>query len=80
MRSAVAGVLDSNGGLRVVVTERWRMRYHVSQGERLFVVPGLRVTEPVPWDDIPPLIETVQRHVAQTLAGRSNTAAQGDEP
>lgn len=56
------------GGLRVVVTQRWRMRYHVGKRERLFVVPDYEVEEPVPWDDIPPLIERVQKHVAKTLA------------
>src|SRR4030095_7852042 len=66
--SAVAGILDNAGGLRVVVTQRWRFRHHVKKGERLFVVPDLNVQEPVPWDDIPPLIETVQKHVAATLA------------
>lgn len=66
--SAVAGILDKKGGLRVVVTQRWRMRHHVGKGEKLFVVPDMEVKEPVPWDDIPPLIETVQKHVASTLA------------
>ena len=44
------------------------MHYHVGKRERLFVVPGYEVEEPVPWDDIPPLIERVQKHVAKTLA------------
>lgn len=66
--SAVAGILDKSGGLRVVVTQRWRMRHHVFRHERLFVVPDLDVKEPVPWNDIPPLIEKVQKHVASTLA------------
>jgi hypothetical protein len=68
MLSAVAGIVDRKGGLRVVVTQRWRLRHHVNKGERLFVVPGYEVQEPVPWDDIPPLIERVQKHVASTLA------------
>ncbi len=68
MTSAVAGVLDKKGGLRVVVTQRWRMRHHVGKGERLFVVPDMEIQEPVPWDDIPSLIETVQKHVVTTLA------------
>ncbi len=66
--SAVAGILDSNGGLRVVVTQRWRMRHHVGKKERLFVLPDFQVQEPVPWDDIPPLILRVQKHVATSLA------------
>lgn len=66
--SAVAGIVDKKGGLRVVVTQRWRMRHHVGKGERLFVLPDLEVSEPVPWDDIPPLVDRVHRHVAHTLA------------
>lgn len=68
MASAVAGILDRKGGLRVVVTQRWRMRHHLGKGERLFVLPDLDVQEPVPWNEIPPLIEKVQKHVAKTLA------------
>jgi hypothetical protein len=66
--SSVAGILDKDGGLRVVVTQRWRMRHHVGRGERLFVVPDYEVQEPVPWVDIAPLIERVQEHIAKTLA------------
>lgn len=66
--SSVAGILDRRGSLRVVVTQRWRMRYHVAKGERLFVLPDLEVQEPVPWDDIPPLIERVQKYVSKKLA------------
>ncbi len=49
-RSAVAGVLSPDGGLRTVVTQRWRMKHHVKRGERLFVVPDLWVEEPVPFN------------------------------
>lgn len=66
--SAVAGILDRKGGLRVVVTQRWRLKYHVKKGDRLFIVPDLLVQEPVPWNDIPRVIETAQRHVNKTLA------------
>lgn len=68
MLSAVAGVLNRKGGLRVVVTQRWRMRHHVNKGERLFVVPDYMVQEPVPWDDIPQVIERTRKHVLETLA------------
>jgi hypothetical protein len=59
--SAVAGILDRSGGLRVVVTESWRMRFHVGPGERLFVIPGLQVREPV--DDVAGIFALVRRHV-----------------
>ena len=69
MASAVAGIVDRNGVLlRVVVTQRWRMRNHVGKGERLFVVPGMQVQEPIPHKDVAPLIEKVRKHVATVLA------------
>ncbi len=64
--SAVAGIVDRDGGMRVVVTQRWRMRHHVSKGERLFVLPD-QVEEPVPWDEIPALISKVQTHVVEKI-------------
>jgi len=65
MTSAVAGIVDQNGGLRIVVTQRRQMRAHVGKGEMLFIVPGLKVQEPVPWGkDTVDLIERVQAYVA----------------
>jgi hypothetical protein len=66
-KSAVAGVVDRKGGMRVVVTQPWRMRHHVEDGERLFVVPKLRVQEPVPWDEIPIVIAKAEKHVRASL-------------
>jgi hypothetical protein len=66
--SAVAGIVDARGGLRIVVTQRWRLRHHTRRDEQLFVVPGFEVEEPVPWEKIPFVIETVQKHVVSTLA------------
>jgi len=67
MKSAVAGIIDQNGGLRVVVTQRWRMRYHVKKGERLFIVPHLKVQEPVLGKDQIDLIARVESYVASQL-------------
>lgn len=63
-KSVVAGIIDSKGDLRVVVTERWRMQFHVGKDERLFIVPSLTVQEPVPLDEVPAVIEAVKRHLA----------------
>jgi len=63
LKSAVAGIVGIDGGIRVVVTPRWRMKYHVGPGERLFVIPGLRVCEPVSWGEIPALINRVNAHI-----------------
>lgn len=70
--SAVAGVLDTYGGLRVVVTQRWRMRHHKRHDELLFVVPEFWVREPVEWDAIPYTIARVERHVAEWIRSRND--------
>ena len=62
-KSAVAGIVDRNGGLRIVVTQRWRMQHHVGKGERLFVVPDLKVQEPLTIAQAAPIIEAVKRHI-----------------
>lgn len=70
--SAVAGIIDNYGGFRVVVTEPWRMIHHVGRGEHLFIVPGLLVTEPIAWHDIPGLIKRAEAHIAEWFRGRND--------
>jgi hypothetical protein len=69
--SAVAGILSPEGYFRVVVTERWRMKNHIAKGEKLFVVPGYRVEEPVPWDHIPLLIRKVELYIEWWITTRN---------
>jgi hypothetical protein len=67
--SSVAGIVKPDGGFRVVVTELRRLRHHVQPGERLFVVPGLKVREPIPWGQKQAdVIEKTQRYVLKQLA------------
>jgi len=61
--SSVAGIRDRLGGYRVVVGPLESMSDHVMTGERLFIVPGLLVREPVPSEDIAELIDKVQRYL-----------------
>jgi len=70
--SAVAGVLGKAGDLRVVVTQRWRLRHHVHKGERLFVVPGFEVQEPVPWGNIPYVVDRVEKHIYKWICSRND--------
>ena len=65
MRSSVAGIVDRNGGIRVVVTRPELLLCHVGIGEQLFVIPDLLVDEPVPLDEAPVLIDRVLRYVAE---------------
>jgi hypothetical protein len=80
MLSAVAGILDTYGGLRVVVTPRWRMKYHKRHDELLFVVPDFKVQEPVPWEKIPALIATVERHIDWWIKTRNDPDDLNQEP
>jgi len=66
MLSAVAGIVNRAGVLlRVVVAKRSSFRHHASTVEKIVVVPKMRVQEPVPWHEIPALINKVERHVAK---------------
>lgn len=69
MLSDVAGIIDSKGGFRVVVTERHRFKHHVAKGERLFVVPNLKVKEPIPFEDIHGIVTKVEEHINDKIAG-----------
>jgi hypothetical protein len=70
--SNVAGILDSKGGLRVVVTQRAQMRHHLGKGEKLFVVPGFLIKEPVPWHYIPVMIRRVELYILWWIRTRND--------
>jgi hypothetical protein len=70
--SAVAGILDAKGGLRVVVTQRWRMKFHVCDGDKLFLVPGFLIQEPVEWNYIPILIRRVELYIEWWITTRND--------
>jgi hypothetical protein len=46
--AVIAGILEANGGFRVVLTEPHNLRLHVHDGERMFVVPDVRFFGPAP--------------------------------
>jgi hypothetical protein len=65
MKSIVAGIIDSQGGVRVCVDETVEgIMACVGHGEHCYVVPNMKVQEPVQWDKMPALIETVHSYVA----------------
>lgn len=64
-KSAVAGILEKNGGIRVVVGPLLNMACHVQDGERLFLVHGFKVQEPV--ERVAELIDKVVAHVRNEL-------------
>jgi hypothetical protein len=58
--SVLVGILDTYGGMRVVVTHRKSVRHHVRHDELAIVVPRLRVHEPIAWGDIPSVVRRVE--------------------
>ena len=66
--SDVAAIVNKQGRWRVVVAPAKTFRHHIGRGERLIQVPGLQVQEPVPPQEIAPLIARVQKYVVQALA------------
>lgn len=67
MASSVAGIIDRNGGLRVVIAAPETFHSHVGPGERIFIVPDYEIEEPVSYNDTPSVIVHVQRHVRAVL-------------
>jgi hypothetical protein len=51
--SRIAGILDSFGGTRVVVTHADQFKHHVGLNEYLCMVPRVKVHEPIAWGQHP---------------------------
>lgn len=52
VRSRIGGILDSYGGVRVVVTKIRSFKHHVQDGEFLCLVHNKFVHEPIGWQDV----------------------------
>jgi hypothetical protein len=79
----VAGVIDAQGGVRTVVGT-WAEIVDASKGEHFYLVPGLRVSDPVPREQIPAMIARVHQHVAKVawhrLSSRTQAVLRGQFP
>jgi hypothetical protein len=64
----VAGIIDKNGGLRVVVAHKSEFKSHLQKGEKIYILPEPRDT-PVPWNEIYPTICSVEAYVTEKTAG-----------
>ena len=47
------------------------MPFHVSPGDRLFILPNVQVEEPVPWEQIPWTLRRVELYVAKWIQTRN---------
>lgn len=72
MLSSVAAVLDGYGGWHTVVASRKSLRHHVCEGQLMLVVPGYKIQEPVPWDDIPTVIGKAEQHILEWIRTRND--------
>jgi hypothetical protein len=70
--SRIGGILDPYGGLRFIVARKYQFRAHVRCDELLFVVPGVKVVEPVPWEQIPWVISRITQHINEWISTRND--------
>lgn len=65
--SRLAGIIDTYGGIRFVVTHKRNLRHHVKSDELLFIVPNLLVHEPIAWNDIPSVVRRIEIETAKQI-------------
>lgn len=65
--SVLAGIIDTYGNIRYVVTQRSKLKHHRRHDEVCIVVRGVKVFEPIPWDEIPYTIRRIQKAVNDWL-------------
>lgn len=70
--SCIAGIVDTYGGVRVIVTYDNKLKYHVRPDETLVKVPGIRVHTPIGWHDIAGLIGRVNFEVSKWADSKPN--------
>jgi hypothetical protein len=68
--SILAGILDTYGGIRYVVTPRSQLKHHIRPDELCIVVPNLVVHEPIAWGDIPFVTGRIEYAVDQWIKRR----------
>ena len=66
--SILAGVIDTYGSIRFIVTQRKKLKHHVRHDEVSIIVPDLLVHEPIAWIDIPGAISRIELAVDDWLA------------
>lgn len=71
--SHIAGILDSFGGVRVVVAHKQTFKHHLGRGEFLCVVPDKLVHEPIASGDIPFVVRLGEIAVETFVARNAQT-------
>lgn len=70
--SCVAGILDGYGGWHTVVAPRASLRHHVRPGQIMCIVPQFKVSEPVPWNDIPMITRRAETAILEWIGKRND--------
>ena len=70
--SCVAGILDGYGGWHTVVAPRKSLKHHVRPGQIMVVVPGFKISEPVPWNDIPMVTGRAELAILEWIGQRND--------
>lgn len=71
-KSVVAAILDSYGGVRVVVSRKSELKHLVRHDELCVIVPNVRVREPIPWNWIPNVIRGAHAELDRWIATRND--------
>lgn len=71
-KSAIAGIIDAYGGLRIVVAHPKTFKHHLADGEKLFIVPNVSVREPVPYNKILWLEQVTRKHIDWWIRTRND--------
>lgn len=65
--SILAGILDTYGGLRFIVTRHDQLKHYIRSDEFAILVPDLMVHQPIGWGDIPFVVKRIEIAVEQWI-------------
>jgi hypothetical protein len=63
----VAGIVSSDGGLRVIVGPLRSIYANLNDGEKLFILPKIKLRDHAEWNAIPGIVSTVKNHVVRCM-------------
>ena len=55
-----------------MVAPRKSLHHHVREGQLMLVVPGFTVSEPVPWHEIPIVIDRAEAYILEWISTRND--------
>lgn len=61
--ASVTAIVGPNGGVRIIISKRGFLRFHLQEGEIAYTVPDYWVWEPVPYELIPTVVKVAERYL-----------------